>query len=73
VSGAYDDPAAWTVESGGSFKQVELRLADLPDPLTLARGNFDVRSGRMMVRDAAGSLSDALLTAPQPWNTNSGR
>jgi hypothetical protein len=59
LSGVYDDPAGWTFASTGTFERVELRHADLPDRIVLARGRFDANQGKIKFFDTAAAISDA--------------
>ena len=35
LAGAYDDPAAWTFASAGTFHQLEITHADFPGPVAI--------------------------------------
>lgn len=58
LSGAYDDPGAWVVESTGSFSQVEVHHADLPDRVSLLRGKFAANQQGITFTDTAASMAD---------------
>jgi hypothetical protein len=59
LTGAYDDPAQWSVTSAGTFNQVEIRHADFPEPITVSRGKFAASQGRFRFSDTAAAMSDA--------------
>jgi hypothetical protein len=59
VAGAYDDPAGWMFASAGSFDRVEMKHANFPDRISVARGKFAVDQERIIVSEIAAAMSDA--------------
>jgi len=73
LTGAYDEPAGWVVESTGSVSQVEMQHADLPDRIVLRRGKFATRDGQIVFTDTDVSMSDAAFIANGRYEFNRGR
>jgi hypothetical protein len=63
LTGAYDAPAGWTFASTGNFSQVEIAHTDFPERITLSRGKFTARQGRITFSDTTAAMSDASLIA----------
>ena len=62
LDGAYDDPGRWKFASTGTFDQVEIQHLDLPGAIGVSRANFDVNERRILLSDAAATMSDAALS-----------
>jgi hypothetical protein len=61
VAGAFDEPSDWKFASTGRFDQTEITHADLPGPMTLARGKFAASNAKINVSEAAITVADASL------------
>jgi hypothetical protein len=72
VTGAYDDPARWKFNGAGTVKQVAISHAQLPGPVSLARGKFTAAEERITLSDAEVEMLDATLLAGGVFQSRKG-
>ena len=59
LDGPLFSPDRWTVKSAGTLRDVVITHADLPGPVSVARGTFDATEARIVWSDAALAMLDA--------------
>jgi len=63
LSGPFFSPDRWTFKSAGTLREVAMTHADLPGPISLARGRFEATETRITWAGAALDMLDASLVA----------
>jgi hypothetical protein len=63
LDGPLFSPDRWTFKSAGTLRDVAIAHADLPGPISVARGTFDATEARIALSDAALDMLDASLVA----------